>query len=52
MRHFLDITDLTSDELRHVLALSELPTGALGRPLDGRGVSLIEPRITVVSTGR
>ncbi len=41
MRHFLDITDLSIDELGEVLALSEAPITSLGRPLDGRGVALI-----------
>ncbi len=41
MRHFLDITDLSIDELVEVLALSEAPIASLGRPLDGRGVALI-----------
>ncbi len=41
MRHFLDITDLTIDELAVVLALSEAPVASLGRPLEGQGVALV-----------
>jgi ornithine carbamoyltransferase len=41
MRHLLDITDLTVDELGQVLALSEAPIASLGRPLEGQGVALI-----------
>lgn len=41
MRHFLDITDLSIDELAEVLALSEAPVPTLGRPLEGAGVALI-----------
>ena len=41
MRHFLDITDLSADELRNVLALAGRPAGSLGRPLDGLGVALV-----------
>ena len=40
-RHFLDIPDLTADELRTVLALSSAPIASLGHPLDGLGVALI-----------
>lgn len=40
-RHFLDVTDLSADELRTVLALSEAPIASLGRPLDGLGAALI-----------
>src|SRR5690606_559216 len=38
---FLDVTDLTVDELRRVLALAETPATALGGPLKGQGVALI-----------
>jgi ornithine carbamoyltransferase len=41
MRNFLDITDLTVDELRVVLDLAQRPIADLGRPLDGLGVALI-----------
>ncbi len=41
MRHFLDIVDLSIDELDQVLALAEAPIASLGRPLDGHGVALI-----------
>lgn len=41
MRHFLEIPDLTVDELDQVLELSEVPVEALGWPLAGRGVALI-----------
>jgi ornithine carbamoyltransferase len=40
-RSFLDVTDLTVEELRRVLELAERPVAALGRPLAGRGVALI-----------
>ncbi len=40
-RHFLQVTDLTIDELREVLALSSAPIASLGRPLAGRGAALI-----------
>ncbi|MFZ4718972.1 MAG: ornithine carbamoyltransferase [Ilumatobacteraceae bacterium] len=38
-RHFLDITDLSADELRLVLDLAQ--RSDLPRPLDGKGVALI-----------
>lgn len=38
-RHFLDITDLSADELRLVLDLAQRTD--LPRPLDGKGVALI-----------
>jgi len=41
VRHFLDVTDLTSDELREVLVLAGRPAAALGRPLDGLAAALI-----------
>ena len=41
VRHLLDITDLTVDEIRQILALAEQPVGSLGRPLDGLGAALI-----------
>ncbi len=41
MRHLLDITDLTGDELDTVLRLAEMPIAELGRPLDGLGVALV-----------
>ncbi|MEZ5248518.1 MAG: ornithine carbamoyltransferase [Ilumatobacteraceae bacterium] len=41
MRHFLDITDLSIDDLVEVLTLSEAPIPTLGRPLAGAGVALI-----------
>lgn len=40
-RSFLDVTDLTVDELRTVLDLAERPIESLGHPLTGRGVALI-----------
>ncbi len=40
-RHFLQITDLTVDELRAVLALSSAPISSLARPLGGQGAALI-----------
>jgi ornithine carbamoyltransferase len=41
VRHFLDVTDLTVDELASVLLLAERSPASLGRPLDGLGVALI-----------
>jgi ornithine carbamoyltransferase len=41
VRHLLDITDFTVDEIRQILALAEQPVGSLGRPLDGLGAALI-----------
>jgi ornithine carbamoyltransferase len=41
LRHLLDITDLTADELRVVLDLATRPVASLGRPLEGQGVALI-----------
>ncbi|HEY3484883.1 MAG TPA: ornithine carbamoyltransferase [Ilumatobacteraceae bacterium] len=40
-RHFLDVTDLSVDEVHQVLDLATVPPPSLGRPLDGRGVALI-----------
>ena len=41
MSRFLDITDLSIDELNSVLSLSELSVAQLGRPLEGQGVAMI-----------
>jgi ornithine carbamoyltransferase len=41
IRHLLDVTDLTPDEVREVLFLSEQPLVSLDRPLAGKGVALI-----------
>ena len=41
VRHLLDVTDFTVDEIRQILALAEQPVGSLGRPLDGLGAALI-----------
>jgi ornithine carbamoyltransferase len=41
LRHLLDVTDLTPDELREVLALAGRPATDLGRPLDGLAAALI-----------
>jgi ornithine carbamoyltransferase len=41
VRHFLDVTDLTGEELGTVLDLSEQPIPQLGRPLEGVGAALI-----------
>ncbi len=38
---FLDVVDLSGEDLREVIRLAELPVAALGRPLEGRGVALI-----------
>jgi ornithine carbamoyltransferase len=40
-RDFLDITDLSVDELRAVLELSSRPIASLGAPLTGLGAALI-----------
>ncbi len=40
-RHFLDVTDLTPDELQEVLTLASRPIAELGRPLDGLAAALI-----------
>ena len=40
-RHLLDVTDLTPDDIRSVLALAERPIESLGRPLAGTGAALI-----------
>ncbi len=40
-RHFLDVTDLTADELRRVIALAEVPAFELPRVLAGQGAALI-----------
>ena len=41
MRHLLDISDLSIEDLEQVLVLAEAPIPSLGRPLDGAGVALI-----------
>lgn len=41
VRSFLEVTDLTADELGAVLALASSPLEALGRPLAGKGAALI-----------
>jgi ornithine carbamoyltransferase len=41
VRHVLDVTDLSPDELATVLDLARRPAATLGRPLAGRGVALI-----------
>ena len=40
-RSFLDVGDLTVEELQAVLDLAQRPVAALGRPLAGSGVALI-----------
>jgi ornithine carbamoyltransferase len=40
-RHFLDVTDLSSDEVREVLRLAQVPVAELGRPMEGLGAALI-----------
>jgi ornithine carbamoyltransferase len=40
-RSFLDVGDLTVEELQTVLDLAQRPAAALGRPLAGSGVALI-----------
>jgi len=41
VRHFLEITDLSPIELRHVLDLAEAPVEELPRVLEGAGAALI-----------
>ena len=41
VRHLLEITDLSADEVRAVLDLAARPPESLGRPLDGEGAALI-----------
>ena len=41
VRSFLDVTDLSADELRLVLDLAVRPIDSLGRPLAGKGAALI-----------
>ena len=40
-RSFLDITDVTADEVRLLLNLAQRPIDTLGRPLAGQGAALI-----------
>jgi ornithine carbamoyltransferase len=40
-RSFLDITDVTTDEVRLLLDLAQRPAETLGRPLAGQGAALI-----------
>jgi ornithine carbamoyltransferase len=40
MRHFIDIEDLSADEIATVLDRAEQPIAALGRPLTDKGVAL------------
>lgn len=40
-RNFLEVTDLSANELGHVLDLATRPIAKLGSPLSGRGVALI-----------
>ena len=40
-RHLLEVTDLSADDVRRVLALAQQPVAELGRPLEGRGAALI-----------
>jgi ornithine carbamoyltransferase len=41
VRHLLDVTDFSSQEIRQILALAQQPIASLGRPLEGLGASLI-----------
>jgi ornithine carbamoyltransferase len=41
VRHLLDVTDVTAEEVRTILSLAEAPIDSLGRPLDGQGAALI-----------
>ena len=40
-RHLLDVTDFTGAEIATILDLAEQPVESLGRPLSGKGASLI-----------
>ena len=40
-RHFLDISELSADEVRLILDLAQRPIASLGRPLEGLGAALI-----------
>jgi len=40
-RHFLDVDDLSAEELEQVLAFAAAPAGAGPRPLAGRGAALV-----------
>ena len=41
LRHFINSTDISADEMRKVLQLSTASTDALGKPLAGLGAALI-----------
>lgn len=41
VRHFLEVTDLTADELREVMDLAVVEPSALAQPLAGEGAALI-----------
>lgn len=41
MRHLLDVTDLSAEEVSDILALAEAPIDSLGRPLAGQGAALV-----------
>ena len=41
MRHFLEIDDLTPDELAHICELAVAPPDQLGAPLGGKGVACV-----------
>ena len=41
LRHFINSTDLSADDLRKVLQLSTISIESLGRPLAGLGAALI-----------
>jgi ornithine carbamoyltransferase len=40
-RHFIDVADFNSEEVRAMLDLAEVPLAELSRPLDGKGAALI-----------
>jgi len=46
VRHFLDVVDLTPEELVEVLDLAERPVDDLGRPLAGQGMALIFEKLS------
>lgn len=40
-RHFLDISELSADQVRLILDIAQRPIASLGRPLEGLGAALI-----------
>jgi ornithine carbamoyltransferase len=51
IRHILDTSDLSVEELKDVLALAQMPVAQLGEPLTGHCAALIfESRPTELGT--